>query len=343
MSQPLPRRVGPALPPGSTPPPLPPDLAEALADEPDGDVLARVWDLAGNAPEPSPEQVAAWGARMRDALEAHVRDAPADAPRALPRAADRQPVRSRSGLRRAAWPIAATVLTAALLLVGLRWHGERAITVAAAPGATETHVLPDGSVVTLASGASLSYTRTFAQGEALGDAGARRALSLMGEAFFDVQHGAAPFEVTTDAATVTVLGTAFGVRAEGGRTEVALESGSVRLEAAGSSAALTMQPGAVAVAEADTVALTAARVEDALAWRVGGFAFVDQPLGRIAGDVARRYGVAVAVQPEALRARPFTLILDQPEGAEAVLSDLAEYAGLTLRRDDGGFVLTDGR
>jgi ferric-dicitrate binding protein FerR (iron transport regulator) len=233
-----------------------------------------------------------------------------------------------------------------LLAVGLLWpRGAEPVTLAAAPGTTETARLPDGSTVTLAPGSALRYAPdAFAHGDALGDADEARRVALTGEAYFDVARGQAPFVVETRGGNVTVLGTAFNVRAVDATTEVALEEGRVRLSAARGAtarASVTMSPGDVAVATEDTVAVVRARLEDALAWRRGGFAFVDQPLGRIAEDVARRYGVDVRLEPASLRERAFTLILERPDGPEAVLADLSEYAGLTLRATESGFVLSD--
>jgi len=82
--------------------------------------------------------------------------------------------------------------------------------------------LPDGSAVTLNSGATLEYSSSFRS--------AKRNVKLRGEAWFDVKHdNNRPFIITRDKVRVEVLGTTFYVNtnAQNGKMEVILNSGSV--------------------------------------------------------------------------------------------------------------------
>jgi ferric-dicitrate binding protein FerR (iron transport regulator) len=202
--------------------------------------------------------------------------------------------------------------------------------------------LPDGSAVTLNSGSTLHRARLF--GTPL--AGARE-VELVGEAFFDVTEGGAPFIVRTVDAEVTVLGTRFGVRgwddAEGATT-VALLEGRVRLTpTADRGAAIVLTPGEVGRVEAaaSLPVVEGAGVEDALAWRSGDLVYKDRPLGVVLADVERRFGVAVVPNPSSLAFRRVSVALRDPASAEAVVQDLATALGLRYRRTAAGFELSE--
>ena len=85
-------------------------------------------------------------------------------------------------------------------------------------------VLPDGSIIWLNKGSTISYDDHFNK--------TNRSIELKGEAFFDVAHKAAlPMTVFAGGVQVRVKGTAFNVRAyeDEGRVETSLIRGSVEL------------------------------------------------------------------------------------------------------------------
>lgn len=101
--------------------------------------------------------------------------------------------------------------------------------------------LPDGSQVYLNEKTRLTYHQKESKG-------GKRMATLRGEAFFKVkerrQEGKkTPFLVSTEAATVKVLGTSFNVSARDKQTHVFLNSGKVDLNLAGVNKKLTMSPG----------------------------------------------------------------------------------------------------
>lgn len=86
-------------------------------------------------------------------------------------------------------------------------------------------MLTDGSVVTLEPGSRLRFPRRFV--------GKQRAVTLAGEAFFEVAHRPQqPFVVTTNDFTTTVLGTSFRIRTSSPshRAFVIVRSGRVAVE-----------------------------------------------------------------------------------------------------------------
>ncbi len=87
------------------------------------------------------------------------------------------------------------------------------ITKQAARGQKLTLKLPDGTLVKLNAGASVSYQENFQ--------GNRRNISLKGEAFFDVKRDEArPFHIDCDGLEVVVLGTSFNINSNRGSEAV---------------------------------------------------------------------------------------------------------------------------
>ncbi len=89
-------------------------------------------------------------------------------------------------------------------------------------GSKVTTRLPDGSMVTLNSGSSITYPEHFNEDS--------RPVELSGEGFFEVEHNPSmPFIISFRDQTVTVLGTSFNIRAfdQESYAEVAVATGKV--------------------------------------------------------------------------------------------------------------------
>ena len=170
-------------------------------------------------------------------------------------------------------------------------------TLSTARGQTYRVRLPDGSIVRLNAGSSLSYPLSF------GLAGPR-VVSVAGEAFFDVAHDAdRPFVVNVAGQQVEVLGTEFNVHAypEVGEARTTLLSGRVRVSAAGTTAELA--PGEEAVLAGDNLHKQPANLGDALAWINGDFNFEAEEIEDIMQKLARWYDIDVTYQGDRPTAR----------------------------------------
>lgn len=89
-------------------------------------------------------------------------------------------------------------------------------------GYTLTRTLPDGSEATLNQQTSLSFEGGFLR--------KTREVKLQGEAFFNVKKDAAkPFTIEANHLLITVVGTAFNVKADSTATTVIVESGKVKV------------------------------------------------------------------------------------------------------------------
>ncbi len=315
-------------------PGLPPEAYDWLAAHPDADPaeFERVWHLAEQAPPPDvafvpdPDRVAAIRTRLA----------------VLPQATDagRKKATDRLSRRRSVrWPYVLTACVALFVAVGMGW-AMVPITVTVPPGFTETQVLPDGSTVTLNSGATLQYRRTFGW--------RTRTVHLDGEAFFDVTSQATPFDVQTPQATVTVLGTQFNVRtwerASQGETVVVLVEGSIRLAAArNANASVTLAPGETARVHQDAAQPTmpeAVQPEPFLRWKTGGFAFDNESVPALLDAAERRFGLSMRLADTRFVNTRLSLFLNADASPDAFLEALCTPLDCTYHATNDGFVIS---
>ncbi|WP_397452369.1 FecR family protein [Pseudomonas sp. NA-150] len=154
---------------------------------------------------------------------------------------------------------------------------------ATAVGERRQVALPDGSVVDLNSRTRLDVR--FERG--------RRSVELtQGEAMFSVAHDASkPFVVRAGAGTVTVTGTRFDVRRDPEQTQVAVESGTVRVNgregAQGEPVILTAGLGSRIDANGNVTPASAINTAEVTAWRNGKLVFNDVALSDVAAEVSR--------------------------------------------------------
>lgn len=328
-------------------PAVPPDVERTLAslDPEEARELALAWAIASLADENAPSDravEAAWNRFAGAMTDATAREGEGTAHRQrrshdATRRSGRKPERRVRSVYRLGW-LAACVAAAAIAAL-LLWP--RTITVTAPSGELVAASLPDGSEVQLAPASTLSYRRGF-RGEA-------RRIELSGEAYFDVVSAERPFRVVTFNATISVLGTAFSVRARPDdatpATRVAVASGNVEVNRRGATAeGVRLKPGQMSEVRGSDAA-TAPRdvsMDAELAWRSGGFARFEQPLSVVLADVERRFGVRIETRPSDLDESLTSLIsvyLPQAEDAETVLRDICSVVGCRYEETPAGFVV----
>lgn len=254
------------------------------------------------------------------------------------RRSDHVPKRSSGRARR--WRRIGETLAVVAILAGLSvalgfWTQRHTVP----RGERATVSLPDGSTVELSAGSTLRYAPFWWPGP--------RAVTLDGEAFFDVQTDDRPFVVETFNARVWVRGTRFNVRAwpddPAWRTTIALVEGSVDvMPRAADTASVELRPNQMFIVTRDTTeTLSAAEgsLNRALAWRSGGLAFVDQPLGTALRELERRFALDITVADAALADQPLTYLNPQPASAEDALTDICHVLDLRYRRTADGFAV----
>lgn len=238
--------------------------------------------------------------------------------------------------QRIGWAVAAAVV---LLGVGLAvWLWPQ--TTYVPYGTTSTATLSDGSTVELSAGSTLRYQHFWGRSQ--------RTVHLDGEAFFDVAPGSRPFIVETFNARVVVTGTRFNVRAwpdePTAETAVTLASGHVDVTPRAPAARpVTLAPGETSSVLGDTTVTPtppdSIPLDQALAWRSGGLAFANRPLGSVLRALERRFNVDITLAASALADRPLTYLNPQPASGEDVLSDICHALNLRYRRTADGFTV----
>lgn len=340
------------------------------APRPDWDAIARFY--AGESPPAEAVRIGEWLAanpderalleRLDRAVDRAVDDVDVEAalarvharmdesPPARPRLSisggSRAFTGSKARSRRA--PLVAGILVAAgvaAIALTLRRQTETvpstptARTFQTAVGKRDSIVLADGSRVMLGPDSRLEVPAGFGV--------TTRAVTLHGDAFFDVRHDPnAPFLVRVGNALIEDVGTTFTIESDNGvLASVAVVSGSVRLRADDAPRTGGVVLGAgdrgtiddAGNARADEHAL---RDED-LAWTMGRLVFRDAPLARVAGEVHRWYGVTLRIADSSLADRHVTASF-KGEPVDQVLKVIGLTLGARVDRQGDTAVLRTG-
>lgn len=209
---------------------------------------------------------------------------------------DRTSSRRNGTLRQWIYPVAASVILAAAVLI--RLIPEKTAQEILEPEMLECYVhngekqvmtLPDSTVVILNSGSILIYPDTFA--------GAERKVYLMGEAIFDVTGDASrPFIVNTEEFSVKVLGTLFNVSSymDADCSSATLKEGSISISSSKGEQYL-LSPNQTFRFEKGTgkVSIMQSDVDEAFAWKDGKLCFRSENIHSIIRKMERYYDVRV--------------------------------------------------
>jgi transmembrane sensor len=180
----------------------------------------------------------------------------------------------------AAFGLVAMIGLAALNLV----TRSQAQTFATAVGGHKLIKLQDGSSIELNTDTSIAVSIT---------ADSRTVRIVKGEVYFQVHHSAArPFVVYAQGHRITDLGTKFLVRTHASGLEVALISGSARLDTPGAARkkSVLLKPGEIAVTNVNALSVTREPLDeivDQLAWRRGMLVFRHVTLAEAAAEFNR--------------------------------------------------------
>jgi ferric-dicitrate binding protein FerR (iron transport regulator) len=202
---------------------------------------------------------------------------------------------------------------------------------------TETRVvfLPDGSAVTLNSGAHMRYSRFRGR--------APRTVELTGEGYFDVVPGKRLFVVETFNAEVLVPGTRFNVRAwpadAAAETRVELEVGTVDVRSHSGAGQVRLEPGQSTRVVGDSAPMVPASLESSSVarWRTGEMVFTSDPLADVLRELQRRYDMRFVLKSPELGTRRVTYLNPSPGSAENVLADICFSLQLQYRSIANGY------
>ena len=183
-------------------------------------------------------------------------------------------------------------------------------------GARVSFKLPDGSVGMLNSGSTLSYSLPFNN---------NRKLALKGEAWFEVHHDIKhPFEITSGASTVKVLGTKFNMRVnpDDHFVEVILEEGKVEYLNKEISGKVMMTPSERLVFENGQISRSIIDPSKYNSWTIGKLIFKGDPMVEVARRIENWYNVKVVLHDKALEKYSFRATFED-DNLEEVLKFLS--------------------
>ena len=229
-----------------------------------------------------------------------------------------------------------TLLTAACLLiiigVGYVMVPKK---IAAPPGETATAVLPDGTYVILNSRSELRRSRLFGL--------ISRAVSLEGEAFFDVVSDDVAFTVQTKKSLVEVTGTQFNVRSwpdEAG-FDVAVLEGSILWHPLGQSRdTVALKAGQAGFWNSTTNKKHKLTIENKTyytGWTTRDFAFRNRTLQVIFNELERRFNVTIKLGSNVSPLETLTTYYPNPPDAASILEDICRVKGLQYVTTKNGY------
>ena len=173
----------------------------------------------------------------------------------------------------------------------------------AAYGEQISTYLPDGSLFWLNSGSILKW-------EQCDDV---RLVTLVGEAFFDVEKADVPFVVKTENASIRVVGTRFNVWARE-ETRISVQQGIVELESYLKNVQKKMLLiGQLGVVDASGQMMPVANVDinHYFGWIEGKLVFEKMPIPEVIAELERHFNVSIDLQNPALQERTLTATFNQ--------------------------------
>lgn len=182
--------------------------------------------------------------------------------------------------------------------------------------------LQDGSEVMLAPGSAIAVDY---------NGGERNVRLLQGEAFFAVKSNPArPFRVAARSVQASVLGTKFDVRVHDKAVVVAVQEGTVRVDAAATAA--TLQAGQAIRVTGNGQGRQSSESPDLMAaWRQGKLYLQNRSLADAVDELRRYVDGTIIVADDSLLDRPTTGVFDLADPEEA-LRGIAQAHGARVRR-----------
>ncbi|MEM9338484.1 MAG: FecR domain-containing protein [Bacteroidota bacterium] len=201
--------------------------------------------------------------------------------------------------------------------------------------------LSDGSKVQLNKNSHLTFST--------GPLTTNRTISLAGEAYFDVAKEDKPFVIQTHDAEVTVLGTAFGVKAYADApTEVFVERGRVSVRFLAGDSLIMLNAGEFVYGRKSIdsrkpgteqkISRSSLMVQNHLFWKTKKLAFNDTPLVEALEVLEGHYGVNIQVKNKAVLNCGITAEFDE-SSLETVLNVLERLYQLKIKKISKGYEL----
>ncbi len=226
------------------------------------------------------------------------------------------------------WSAAAVLVMAVTLTVFHLQPNETTIQVAAT-ATTETIILPDSSIVTIAPGSRISYNKDFGVQE--------RRVQLTGKATFDVgTHGAGQFTVMAGDLTIQDVGTIFTVDAyaENDHVDIAVETGAVVFTSPKNTRKTELYAG-----ETGSYHKTSGSIETVQEKIPEPLIFDAATLQEVITVLSQRYSTPIHLTDASLAQRRINVRFED-EDIHTILTIISETLSLTLTRENDRYILS---
>lgn len=210
------------------------------------------------------------------------------------------------------------------------------IVLTAAAGADRTFILPDGTVVRLMGGSTLTYHGNFTQ----------RNVELDGEAFFEVAHDVVrPLVVGMERMSVRALGTEFYINGRNeNTTEVILLEGGVRVDVGTENC--VMHPYDKLVVDragGHIVELTKVSLGQQMRVSGSGFNIFRMPAREVLRTTADYFGMPFEVEDDVPAGEPISLIARDDTTLEEILTSINQLSPNIVGRVENGTLIATGK
>lgn len=240
------------------------------------------------------------------------------------------PVKKKRTALRAAAAVAVLLFGAWIAYFYYETNANR-ITLASADG-VRIDTLPDGSVVTLNKNSSLAYARNFK--------GNVRAVTLKGEAFFNVTPDKTkPFEITVDEVTVGVVGTSFNVKNTREKTEIIVETGIVTVTKRRNQVKLLPKQKATVLRKGEAPVIEKNNDELYNFYRTQEFVCNNTPLHKLVEALNEAYNAKITITNPAIRNLPITTTFHRKDPLNLILGVIVETQNIQIEQKDGRVIL----
>jgi len=196
-------------------------------------------------------------------------------------------------------------------------------------------VLEDGTKIWLNSASSISYPDKFTGNE--------RHVKLTGEAYFEVaKNKEKPFYVDINNVQVRVLGTHFNIAAYNNDDNITttLLEGSVRVTKNDGVGLLVPGQQAVVMNNANDIQVSAADVEQAVAWKNGYFVFNDENITDIMKKVSRWCDVDIEYRGN-IKDQRFGGIYDRSKSIAELLNHLEKIGNIHFEIEERRIIVME--
>lgn len=224
----------------------------------------------------------------------------------------------------------AVASVAAILLLGLFLFREDQSTLRLTHNNLElAQILPDGTKIWLNKKAELFYPEVFE--------GKTRLVQLRGEAYFEVAKDAnKPFIIQAGDATITVLGTAFNVRAVDDNVSIQVTEGKVSFSNKETHVKLSV--GDEAIANSDgTIEKREFKNNNFLAWKTKEMYFANEPIGNVVNELSIYFNTPISITKEGFDTTHVTVHV-QLQNIETALETIEMITDIKSHPSKGGYV-----